>query len=438
MKIYIYSTAVTPRLKYITSYIFKDLLGIDSEIITNRDEVYTKQFVINYSNQDIAGVKIIPEKILFDKKISEQNLKVNTDGDFVTLFHNSGSDISFDVFAAAFYMISRYEEYLPHKRDKHDRFSPESSVAFKYDFLDQPVVNIWVEHLQKMLLKKYPDLVFNLRSFEYINTIDVDYAYAHIQKGAIRGIGAIVRDFFKGEFAEVISKIASHLGVRKDPFDTFELILNLHRKHDLKSIFFFHVGDYDVHDKSIPVSSNKLQALIKGINDYADIGLHPSYASCMSMQKLKAEFSRLEKIVHQPIIKSRFHFIKLNLPQSYRQLIEYGAKEDYTMGYAAKMGFRAGTCVPFTFYDLDYDEATSLKVYPFYLMEATIKYYFEEGPENAIDYFTEYIEKVKKYNGTFVSLWHNDSLSEWGHWSGWRDVYLKMIEYLAKNAINHD
>ena len=143
------------------------------------------------------------------------------------------------------------------------------------------------------------------------------------------------------------------------------------------------------------------------------------------------EFNRLAKLVHQPITKSRFHFIKLNLPQSYRQLIDQDATEDYTMGYAAKMGFRAGVCSPFYFYDLDFDSPTKLRVYPFYLMEATIKYYFNEGHENAIQYFIEYIDKVKKYNGTFVSLWHNDSLSEWQIWKGWKNVYLEMIDYVA-------
>jgi hypothetical protein len=205
--------------------------------------------------------------------------------------------------------------------------------------------------------------------------------------------------------------------------------LDLHKRKRLKSIFFFHVGDYDVHDKSIPVSSNNLQALVKGVNDYADIGLHPSYASCLRPEKLSVEFSRLSKLIHQPVVKSRFHFIKINLPQSYRELIENEAAEDYTMGYASKMGFRAGVCNPFKFYDLDFDAATNLTVYPFYLMEATIKYYFEEGPEKAFDYFKEYIDKVKEHNGTFVSLWHNDSFSEWGIWKGWRPVYEQMIDY---------
>jgi hypothetical protein len=411
---------------------------VDCEVITNRDEVYTKEFVINYSNQDVAGFKIIPEKLLFEKRIFEQKLKIGNQDDFITLFSNGNEGFSFDIFSASFFLISRYEEYLPHKRDKHDRFDPEHSVAFKNGFLNEPVVNIWVQYLKSVLSKKYPKLVFNEPKFDYINTIDVDFAYAYKEKGAIRAIGSLVRDVFTARFSELSSKLSCYLGLTKDPFDTFDLILDEHKKHYLKSVFFFHVGDYDVHDKSIPVSSIKLQALVKGVNDYADVGLHPSYASCMKPEKLRIEVARLAKLVHQPITKSRFHFIKLNLPQSYRELIENDVKEDYTMGYASKMGFRAGVCSPFNFYDLDYDAPTTLKVYPFYLMEATIKYYFKEGPENAIDYFKEYIDKVEKYNGTFVSLWHNDSLSEWNYWIGWKSVYLEMIEYLAAKINPND
>ena len=430
MKIFIYSPQNSNRLQYITKFLFGELLGVDSEIITNRDEVYTKEYIINYSNQEVAGLDIIPEKLLFEKGIREQKLNINSDGEFVCLYSNEKGDVSFDIFAASFFLISRYEEYLPHKRDIHDRFMPEFSVAYKNNFLDQPIVNIWVEYFKSVLLKKYPGLKFVEPKFEFINTIDVDYAYAYKEKGVIRALGALSRDFVTGKFSEMKNKVKCYLGMIKDPFDTFDFVLDLHRKLKLKSIFFFHVGDYDVHDKSIPVSSNKLQALVKGVNDYAEIGLHPSYASSLRPDKLSVEFSRLSKLVHQPIKKSRFHFIKVNLPQSYRELIENEASEDYTMGYASKMGFRAGVCNPFKFYDLDYDAATNLTVYPFYLMEATIKYYFKEGPENAFNYFKEYIDKVKQYNGVYVSLWHNDSFSEWGIWKGWKPVYLEMIMYV--------
>ena len=176
--------------------------------------------------------------------------------------------------------MSRYEEYLPHKRDKHDRFDPEQSIAYRNGFLNEPIVNIWVEYLSMIMLEKYPDIRFKLPEFNYVNTIDVDYAYAYVEKGVIRGLGSLVRDVVTGKINEFSNKVSTYLGLSQDPFDTFEFILDLHKKYDLKSIFFFHVGDYAEHDKSIPVTSQKLQSLVKGINDYADIGLHPSYASC--------------------------------------------------------------------------------------------------------------------------------------------------------------
>jgi len=434
LKLFIYSPKNSPRLEYITKLIFDDLIGVNCEIITQAEEVYTKEFVVNYSVQESVGLQIIPSKILFEKRISNQELQIGKEADFTTLFSNKTSDFSFDILGAAFFLVTRYEEYMPHKRDKHDRFEPEQSVAYKEGFLNQPIINIWAAYLKQKLQEKYPKLEFQSRSFSYINTIDVDYAYAYLEKGAIRSAGALVRDFFTGNFSEFKNRLACFLGAKSDPFDTFNYLLELHKKFNLNSIFFFHVGDYDVHDKSIPITSHKLQALIKGVKDYADVGIHPSYAANGNSEKLEAELIRLSRVVHQPITKSRNHFIKLNLPQSYRDLIELDVKKDYTMGYASKMGFRASICSPFYFYDLDYDAPTNLKVFPFYLMEATIKYYFKEGPEKAMKYFEEYIDMVKKYNGTFVSLWHNDSLSEWGQWKGWSSIYVKMLEYLKENS----
>lgn len=431
MKLFIYSKKNSPRLQYISKYILGDLIGLDSEVITQIEDVYTKEFVINYSNQNSVGLQITPSAFLFEKRICHQELHVGEENGFVTLFSTKNPNFGFDIFSAAFYLISRYEEYLPHKLDIHNRFSPEQSVAFKNGFLNQPIVNIWADYLKQKLKDKFPKLVFQPKHFQYINTIDVDYAYAYLEKGVIRSAGALFRDFFIGNFSEFKNRLSCFLGFKDDPFDTFDWILKRHNEKNLNSIFFFHVGDYDVHDKSIPIASYKLQSLIKGIKDYAEVGIHPSYASDENAEKLEAEIIRLSKVVHQPITKSRNHFIKIRLPQTYRELIELDVIEDYTMGYASKMGFRAGVCTPFYFYDLDYDAPTNLKVYPFYLMEATIKYYFKEGPENAMKYFKTYIDIVKKYNGTFVSLWHNDSLSEWGQWKGWSKIYDEMLAYIG-------
>ncbi len=102
------------------------------------------------------------------------------------------------------------------------------------------------------------------------------------------------------------------------------------------------------------------------------------------------------------------------------------------MGYAEKSGFRAGICSPFYFYDLDTEQETKLKVIPFTVMEATYKYYEKTTPEIAIEQITDLMQKVKDVKGTFVSVWHNESLSDEGIWKGWKTVYEEMLKESIK------
>ena len=102
------------------------------------------------------------------------------------------------------------------------------------------------------------------------------------------------------------------------------------------------------------------------------------------------------------------------------------------MGYAEKNGFRASICSPFYFYDLDIEMVTKLKVYPFAVMEATYQYYEKVSPENAIEKIKTIMQKVKAVNGTFVSVWHNESLSDQDIWKGWKSVYEQLLEEAKK------
>ncbi|MFM7054505.1 MAG: hypothetical protein ACKOX7_07175, partial [Bacteroidota bacterium] len=82
----------------------------------------------------------------------------------------------------------------------------------------------------------------------------------------------------------------------------------------------------------------------------------------------------------------------------------------------------------FYFYDLDNEQVTSLRIHPFAVMDATLKYYMRIKPEEAMDHIRPVIREVRQVNGDFISLWHNESLSENKIWAGWRDVYRQMVE----------
>ena len=59
--------------------------------------------------------------------------------------------VDFDIFGAAFYLISRYEEYLPHTKDNHHRYLAYQSLAYQQHFLELPLVNIWAVELKKVI-----------------------------------------------------------------------------------------------------------------------------------------------------------------------------------------------------------------------------------------------------------------------------------------------
>jgi len=289
-------------------------------------------------------------------------------------------------------------------------------------------VNIYALKLKELFKSRYPEMVFPEKKYRFISTIDIDNAWAYLEKGFMRTAGAFDRSIVQFDFEELIQRAKVLAGSLKDPYDTYDLQLELQRKYKFKSIYFFLLGEYGVNDKNVPVDSRKFRSLIKSIADYAESGIHPSYGSNKNPGRLKKELNELSKILKREVTKSRQHFLVLKLPETYRKLIELDITDDYTMGYALQVGFRASICSPFFFYDLDNEQITNLKVHPFAVMDATLKYYMKVEPQDAMSHILPLIQEVKNVNGDFVSLWHNESLSENKIWAGWRKVYEQLVE----------
>lgn len=428
----IYSHKLTNRLRYIFKTIFTDILLIDVDFTLDKEafEKFTGP-KINYSHTKLnSGIFFQCANILYETGINEQNISVFEYQNNKCFFGVSKeSTLPFDPFAASFYLISRYEEYLPHIKDNHERFVSNESLAFQHHFLESPLVNVWANNIAEEIHKNYPNFKFKKRTFKFISTIDIDNAYAYKHKGFLRILGGLLKALTQGNLNERIKVLTGKL---PDPYDTFAYQFNIHKKYNIAPIYFFLLGDYGVNDKNISIKNKAFQSLIKSLADYYEVGIHPSYASNSNNKILVKEIQRLQKITHKNVLKSRQHFLKLNLPKTYRNLIDNDIFEDFTMGYAERNGFRASICTPFYFYDLDIEMVTKLKVYPFAVMEATYQYYEKVSPESAIEKIKTIMQKVKAVNGTFVSVWHNESLSNQGIWLGWKSVYEQLLEEAKK------
>jgi hypothetical protein len=432
----VYTPVVTSRLKYTFNLFLKELAGIDITFVTSEEEF--KNYAgakINYSQSALGddlffgASGFLEEKGIEDKTA---DIEVFTWEDTIGFFKlKQPSVLPFDVFAAVFYLVSRYEEYLPHIKDTHNRFTANQSLAYNNKFLQKPVVNIWANKIKTIIKNKYPDIVFKENKYKYISTVDIDNAFAYIEKGGFRTAGALVRSLFFFDFNEFVERIKVISGLKDDPYDTYQYMLDIHKKYNLETIYFFLVGEYGENDKNVSVKSNRLQTLIKTLADYGKVGIHPSYASSGESNKLRREVNSLSRILKREVTKSRQHFLRLNLPYTYRQLIDLDITEDYTMGYANDVGFRASICSPFKFYDLDLETETPLTIYPFAVMDATLLYYLQVTHTDAINYIKPLVDEVRSVKGVFISLWHNESLSDKLPWTNWKHVYEEMIDYAA-------
>lgn len=429
--ILIFSHATSPRLLFILKFIFNDILGIKFELTHDRDYFQNSKLPkLNYSDTPFKNEPFLfASRLLFEKGVADQEISVFDFEDSKAFFATHPKYLlPFDLFAASFYLVSRYEEYLPHKRDMHDRFEASQSLAYNKGFLQKPVIDCWAYSLKNILLEHYPSLQFTERKYQYLSTIDIDNAFAFKEKGMFRTAGAYMRSLFALDFSDIKNRTAVLLGIKKDPYDTYELLNQIQASYHIQCIYFFLLGDYGDNDKNVPYTSHKLHTLIKSLADYAGTGIHPSYGSNDDPDKIRNEVKRLRKILKRDITNSRQHFLKLHFPVTYRNLIDNDITDDYTMGYAAEVGFRASTCTPFHFYDLDLETETKLRIHPFAVMDATLRYYMKVSPQEAIHTVKPLIDEVKKVNGTFVSLWHNESLSEVAPWAGWSKVYGQIIQ----------
>ena len=142
-----------PRLVYISNYLLEDLLGVKVELTEDLDHFETFQGCkINYSkNPDLPGLHISPNGLLDQKGVNEIKVSYEFKDNLDQLFITPDQGIGFDLFSAAFYLISRYEEYLPHEVDEHGRFLPEQSIAFKHGFIQRAVVNRYATFLAQKL-----------------------------------------------------------------------------------------------------------------------------------------------------------------------------------------------------------------------------------------------------------------------------------------------
>jgi hypothetical protein len=176
-------------------------------------------------------------------------------------------------------------------------------------------------------------------------------------------------------------------------------------------------------DRNIPISTQGLQELIRYHSIESRLGIHPSWQSGDQGDLLKEELEWMEYISGQKIVRSRQHYIRFTLPATYRRLLQYGIEQDFSMGYGSINGFRASVASSFYWYDLEKEEKTALRVFPFCFMDANSFYEQQHNAAGAMNELMQHYRQIRKVNGLMITIWHNSILGHDPEFAGWREVY---------------
>jgi hypothetical protein len=432
--ILIYTHTLSPRIAYAMELVLGTVLRLPYELTTDRQAFESSSLpkLAYVKEPGIAKLWIRPHGLLLEKTIAEIRPFADKEYKGFPVFFPSLEDdfLGYDLFAMVFYFATRYEEYLPHETDQHGRFKAEESIAFKHHCLHVPFLNEAIEDFAQKLKQEFPSLVFKKRTFHFLSTIDIDNAFAYAHKGFVRNAAGLLKDLLFLNFKKASERLSANRNDTKDPYNTFEQINALSHDTGTALQYFVLIGDYAPYDKNPAHSNSGFRKLIKALSVKYDVGLHPSYQSSSEQQRIGMEKNRLEDALEKKVTSARCHFLKIRFPETYRQFMKDGITDDYTMIYASQSGFRTGLCVPYQWFDLEKNEATSLTIHTSAVMEGTLRDYNKLPADKAQEICSAMMSEVKKYGGEFISIFHNDSFVP--EQKEWIAVYHDMLQQSHK------
>lgn len=334
-----------------------------------------------------------------------------------------------DLICNAIFQLGRWEEQQSAMRDEHDRFPAHASLAARSGTLERPLLDETARQLQACLKLRFPDWQPSTPDFQIALTHDIDSIRAFPEaKRALRRAGG---DLLKRKSPlAALRSLRGGLSPKHDPFITgIRNLAQLSEDHGLSSTFFVQTAEAGPNDEGY--DSSELTPLIDSLRKKGhSFGFHPGYSAARELERLADEKARCDALLGEARYPTRLHYLRQQLPDTWRQLAALGLREDWSLGYADLPGFRAGTCHPYTAFDLEADSELDLRLVPLIAMEGTLKQYCELTPDALLDRALALAEQCRAVGGTFTFLWHNSSFIF--EWDAYAPVYQSLLKALTE------
>lgn len=392
------------------------------------------------SMPEIPLKKINKNEIPFETKLVKDELPViYGDKNPEIIQEDGGIKIGIDIFGSAFFMLTRYEEVVLEEKDLHGRFPATASLAFKEGFLTRPIVNEYLEILWSALVKIDPALERKERKYGLVLTHDVDKPFKFQfmnPKGFLKLIAADIlkRRSLKKAFRDFCDFMSVKSGkTERDPFNTFNKIMDLSEKVGQKSHFYFIAENYGkVLNCDYDLGNEKIVEIIRKVSERGHFaGLHVSYDGAFDKEKMHREAEKFNEVcmkneINTGSLEARHHFLRVSVPESWRLMEECGIKLDLSLSFADHAGFRCGVCYEYPLFDLLSGRRLKLREKPLIVMECSVidERYMNLGVgEKSFEFIKSLMNTVTLFDGDFVLLWHNNRFED----AAERELYSSLL-----------
>ena len=424
----VYTQKKTSRITYAFRHICTRILGIETQFTSTIEEFVAHNGAkLSYGKQPLSHeLFIYAEGLLTQQGFETIDITTKEWEETKCFFPSSSSSaVPFDIFSASFYLMSRYEEYLPHVKDASGRYPFSESLAYREGFLQQPVVDIWAYKFKSILLESFPDLIFPAKKMKIHNLVEASQPFAFKQRGFLRSMIGYSSDLWKLKMRSMVERSKVLMRLRKDPFDTFNWIINTAKRSKSRQTILFLLGESSEFEEGMNTKRAKFKLLVKFVSDYKEVGLIFSSEAITDYELLKREKKRIEDMTNRTLLGSMNASFVVNLPNIYRNLVELEVETDYTMVYEDEVGFRAGTCTPFLFYDLDSEIKTPLIIHPIVMTTNAFKKKYESEINKT---FRLLFDSVNNVNGTFSMVFSNRDFTSSEKNKIWRTIFSEKLQ----------
>ncbi|MFL2611632.1 MAG: DUF7033 domain-containing protein [Flavobacteriaceae bacterium] len=367
--ILIYCYKSSPRIEYTFNHIFKFILNEKFSITYSKSEfIDFKGYKFSYANTPISKELFFQSIGLLDEGgLENYEIKIFKWEDVKCFFKvGSKSVIPFDMFSAIFFLLSRYEEYMPHTGNKLGQFNHLQSIAYKEEFLEIPLVDIWIEKFKSVLENKIK-LKCKMVSNNQIKSIIISSInpYKYTNKYPFESFIIWFKNLIKLNLWEVIEHFFVFLRIRIDPWEIDNYVKKILLASKTKVLFFFSFSSESFFKNETPKTNEYFKKFIKEISDNFEIGLLPSNDALKNFKAFELESLNISNLVHIKIVKVLFQEGLKKISQEYKNSLSLDNANDFSMGYIDAFGYRASTCSSFFFYDLSNEAKTNLLLTPF-------------------------------------------------------------------------